>query len=132
MIGSLEHIGLMMRYNYAGNGQYGWSAKTTFIDGGFASDDASENRVSTEGELRTRYYVTDSNGVSGARAAAQTLLNDLKRLGIEPASSGHILYIYNGEDQEMDIDSPAYEEIPKKDLEELELFAEKNRLSFQH
>lgn len=132
MIGSHKHIGLWMRYNYAGGGQYGWSAKTTFIDAGFSSDDASQNRVSTEGELRTRYYVTDSNGVSGALVAAQTLLNDLKRLGIEPTPSGHILFVSNGEDQEMDYDSPAYEDIPKKDLEALELFAEENHLSFQH
>lgn len=132
MIGSYKHIGLWMRYGYAGNGQYGWSAKTTFIDAGFVSDDASQNMVSTEGELRTRYYVTDSNGVSGARVAAQTLLNGLNDWGIEFSPSAHILFVQNGEDEEMGIDSPSYESIPKQDLEELERFAAENGLNFQH
>lgn len=76
------HTGVTFTYGYAGNNKNGWSAKASFTDAGFCNDDVSLDRISTEGNLRTRYSVRDSNGVSGIRVAAKIMLNDLARMGI--------------------------------------------------
>lgn len=43
--------GIVLRYGYAGGGRYGWAAYLDFLDAGFCQDE------STQGRLRTRYYV---------------------------------------------------------------------------
>jgi hypothetical protein len=59
-----------------------WAASLDFLDSGFADDDPDAGKVSTEGTLRTRYFVHDGNTVSGLSVAVDTLIADAKRLGI--------------------------------------------------
>lgn len=61
-----------------------WGGSVDYLDDGFAGDDdADTGKVSTEGELRTRYLVTDGKVASGLRAVVDVLLADAARLGIE-------------------------------------------------
>lgn len=81
----------------------GWAAGLDFLDDGFNSDDPARRSISTEGTLRTRYYVSDAD-VSGLSIALDVLIADAKRLGIE-FSGGigekpSIYYPRDGEDEE--------------------------------
>jgi hypothetical protein len=60
----------------------GWGASLRFLDDGFCDDDADAGQVSSEGELRTRYFVKNGSETSGLRAALDTLIGDAGRLGI--------------------------------------------------
>jgi hypothetical protein len=84
MIGSnFRYSTIRLTYGNAGNGEKGWAAHVKFHDAGFSNDDAATGAVSVEGELRTRYYVKDSKGVSGAEAALDAILTDLNALNIQ-------------------------------------------------
>jgi hypothetical protein len=84
MIGSnFRYNVISLTYGNAGNGEKGWAAYVKFHDSGFSNDDAATGAVSVEGELRTRYYVKDSKGVTGAEAALDAILADLKALNIQ-------------------------------------------------
>ena len=75
----------------------GWSATIDFYDDGFCDDDADAGRVSTEGQLRTRYAVHDGQTVSGLTAAIDALLADAERLGIQ-FHDRSLYYRKDGED----------------------------------
>ncbi len=61
-----------------------WGGSVDYLDDGFVGDDNPDaGKVSTEGELRTRYTVADGESVTGLRAVVDTLLADAARLGIE-------------------------------------------------
>ncbi len=59
-----------------------WGASLDFLDDGFTNDKPDEAQVSTEGTLRTRYYVRDSEKTSGLSAAVDALLADAARLSV--------------------------------------------------
>lgn len=89
MIGSKYfHTGITFTFGYAGNSQHGWKATAGFFDSGFANDNSDAYEISTEGKLSTRYAVKDGSNVSGIRVAAQVILEDLERFGIESMAEG--------------------------------------------
>lgn len=109
--------GITVRYAYAGTSnrdghcvaEYGWMASLNFLDDGFNSDDRDNGQISTEGTLRTRYFVrahdehAPPNVVSeGHRKALQVAIDvlraDAERLGVRfsSAASGPWLY-YQGD-----------------------------------
>lgn len=89
-----------------GSGAGRWSAHVDFCDDGFCSDDAETGQVSTEGTLRTRYFVRDGETVSGLRAALDAILSDANRLGIEFNNDrGPCLY-YEGDGEDPDWPPP--------------------------
>jgi hypothetical protein len=61
---------------------HGWAASLDFLDDGFVNDDPDEGRVSTEGTLRTRYFVRGTGTTSGLSAAIDALVTDAAQLGI--------------------------------------------------
>ena len=75
----------------------GWSAECSFFDGGFCQDD------STEGVLRTRYYVPT------LAAAIDLLKRDAERLGIVFRSSipGCPTLYVEGDGESADVSLPA-------------------------
>lgn len=85
MIGhSYRSTGITLRYGIGvANGLDGWAAEVKFHDDGFGSPDFALNagQVSTEGELRTRYFVSAGDGREGAVAAAQAVRPDAARMG---------------------------------------------------
>ncbi|EIU51669.1 hypothetical protein MA6G0728R_5357 [Mycobacteroides abscessus 6G-0728-R] len=82
------------------NGVDGWSAAVEFYDDGFGGPDFTLNagRVSTEGELRTRYFVSDGDERVGAVAAAEAVKHDATRMGIkfvvDPIAGSPLLYLH--------------------------------------
>ncbi|KAB1146846.1 hypothetical protein F7R91_14820 [Streptomyces luteolifulvus] len=82
----------------------GWSALLDFYDAGFVSDRAEHGEASTQGTLRTRYYIRDSENVSGLTVAVDNLITDAERLGIDfrlwDGRSPLLYYKGDGEDPE--------------------------------
>lgn len=115
-----------LTYGYAGSGRSGWSAYVTFQDAGFCSGFTAGEDISTEGSLRTRYYVCDSdtNG-SGVRAAIEAILKDLDALGVKAQSHNVpvLLFVSNREDIERGKDAVPVEDIPGEDLKEISVIA---------
>lgn len=73
-----------------------WAAAAKFFDNGFCEDD------STEGELRTRYYVPD------VAQALDLLIADLTRLGIRLRATCNVtpsIYM-EGDGESVDVDYP--------------------------
>ena len=102
MIG--EHYwstGIVVRHGYAGSDRYGWSARASFFDDGFCNDDVASGTLSTEGELRTRYY---ADGEHGLTAAINAVKRDAERLGVRFHRHGNgpacVYYEGDGEDEE--------------------------------
>lgn len=89
--------GIIVRWNP----DRGWSATLPFFDDGFANDRTDSGRVSTEGELHTRYAVRDGSTANGLTVAVDTLLADAGRLGIEligdPIHGPQLYYWGDGE-----------------------------------
>jgi hypothetical protein len=82
---------------------HGWAASLDYLDDGFVNDDPDAGRVSTEGTLRTRYFVRGTGTTSGLSAAIDALVADAARLGIvfrEPS-----LY-YRGDGESEDFPAP--------------------------
>lgn len=73
------------------DGRDKWAAIADFFDSGFCDDE------STEGQLRTRYYVN-------LDTAIDTLIEDATRLGIDfrvsPGTKSSFLYCYHDDDKE--------------------------------
>lgn len=85
MIGSgYWATGITVRYGYSGMNLYGWAARVEFYDDGFCSDDTDSGTISTEGTLRTRYYVREGAGpdADGLAAAIDAVRADADRLGV--------------------------------------------------
>ena len=67
-----------------------WSASAPFHDNGFADDDAAQSRISAEGALSTRYFVSAADEAEAAVAAATVLKQDAERLGIQFRATGPV------------------------------------------
>lgn len=97
MIGTqYQAHGITLHRGYAGGG-HGWAATVRFRDAGFCNDDADLHHVSTEGELRTRYFVTSGDQVTSAIAAATVIRADAERLGIvftDPLGDSPAVYLH--------------------------------------
>lgn len=81
--------------DYQGARTTGWSGKLDYFDDGWAGDDNPDRgRIATEGTLRTRYRVADSQQTALA-AVIDTLIADAQRLGIQLGTSadGPRLYV---------------------------------------
>lgn len=93
--------GIVVRWN--GPDRPGWGGHVDFLDDGFvgvAADDADAGRVSTEGRLRTRYFVRDGDTVTGLRVVIDTLLADAARLGITfGGTAGQPCLYYDGDSE---------------------------------
>lgn len=81
----------------------GWAASLNFVDDGFCSDEPSLGIVSTEGTLRTRYFVHSAGSPDGGLPTAlDVLIADAARLGITfrrfPDNEPMIYYRGDGED----------------------------------
>jgi hypothetical protein len=76
--------GIIVEYRYAGGGDYGWEAEATYLDDGWAGDDIpGTTHLSTEGTLKTRYAIRDTeDGASSLAAVIDVILADAERLGI--------------------------------------------------
>lgn len=86
----------------ATNGGPGWSGTLQFYDSGFCDDDTDAGQVSTEGELRSRYYVPDGTTTDGLTAMLDVLIADAARLGIVFDHHGTAPYLYVEGDGERD------------------------------
>ena len=96
--------GITVLWQYSGSGDYGWSARVEYLDGGFCNDDADKGQVSTEGILHTRYAVRDGKTADALTVVIDTIKADAERLGVRwPApgqSKPHVYYKGDGEDED--------------------------------
>lgn len=102
------------------NGQAhpGWKASAAFLDDGFANDDVAAGKISTQGHLETRYFVTDTDipsthlrpgeNLSGLTAAVDALITDAERLGIDFKiwSDQQPTLYYKGDGEDADYPAP--------------------------
>ncbi|MFC4006584.1 hypothetical protein ACFOY2_05085 [Nonomuraea purpurea] len=96
MIGSKYwSTGITVRYS---NGA--WGGTVEYLDDGFANDDAATRRISTEGELRTRYFVKDCEGADALTVVIDVLISDAERLGITWNAKAGVYYHGDGEDSD--------------------------------
>lgn len=75
--------GITLRWRQDRDGNDTWAAIAKFLDSGFCSDDADHGYISTEGELRTRYFVHDGHRTDALTAAIDAVIGDAGRLGIQ-------------------------------------------------
>ena len=93
--------GITVNYGYSGSGAYGWGAEVKYyFDAGLSSDDTDAGRVSTEGELRTRYYVRQGSEADALTVAIDVIKADAERLGITWQDNASVYYKGDGEDVE--------------------------------
>ena len=77
-----------------------WSATVEYLDAGFADDNADAQRVSTEGNLHTRYFLRDGEHASALTVAIDVVKADAERLGIVWGTPGPFVYMKgDGEDE---------------------------------
>lgn len=70
--------------SYSGDRHPGWGGEVDFLDDGFCNDEPERGLVSTQGWLRTHYYVPSRGGHRDAlTAVTDTLTQDAERMGIE-------------------------------------------------
>lgn len=75
--------GIILRYRgYQGSHPESWGGSVDFYDDGLLNDDPAAGKVSTEGTLRTRYFVESRDGNVALTAVIDTLIADAGRLGI--------------------------------------------------
>lgn len=94
--GKYWSTGISVRYlgragSRDGVGYGGWGASLRFLDDGFCSDEPASRKVSTEGEMHTRYAVRvdeDCDLATALDVAVSTLREDAERLGIEFKTPG--------------------------------------------
>jgi hypothetical protein len=72
-----------------------WHVELSFMDDGFANDDPKRGRISTQGTLRSRYYVDSVPGRSGLRSALDALIQDAARLEIDFRDTGAGIWLYD-------------------------------------
>jgi hypothetical protein len=97
--------GITVRYGYSGMGFYGWGATADFYDSGFCDDNTDTGTVSTQGTIRTRYFVREGTGADadGLTAAIDAIKRDAGRLGIRFGGHGTSPTVYyegDGEDSD--------------------------------
>ncbi len=97
MIGDNYHgIGIIARYLEG----RGWATTVRFPDAGLCKDTTDAGRVSTEGELGSRYFVRDGDQMDGLTAAVDAVKADADRLGIKWYDIATVYYEGDGEDPE--------------------------------
>jgi hypothetical protein len=90
--------GIIVAWTYAGGGDYGWAATVNYLDGGFVDDVPGTSHISTEGQLRTRYAVRDTQDLaSSLPQVIDVILADAARLGITWRDPS-LYYMGDGED----------------------------------
>lgn len=73
-----------IRLNYSGDRDPAWGGELDYYDEGFNDDEPEQGMISTNGHLRTRYYVPTRGGHRDALATVtDTLKRDAEQLGIE-------------------------------------------------
>lgn len=96
--------GITVRYGYSGMDLYGWAAQVDFYDNGFCDDDTDKGTVSTQGTLKTRYFVREGTGTDadGLTAAVDAVKRDAERVGIRfgGATTPVVYYEGDGEDED--------------------------------
>ena len=98
--------GITVKYGYSGMDRYGWAASVDFYDNGFCDDDTDGGAISTQGTLRTRYFVREGDGpdADALSAAVDAVKADAERLGINFRAgltpSPCVYYQGDGEDEE--------------------------------
>jgi len=96
--------GITLRYRDAyGNRPESWSGSLDFHDDGFLNDNPTTGVVSTEGTLRTRYFVEGRPAEVALAAVINTLIADASRLGIHfenSVSKPALYYAGDGNDEE--------------------------------
>lgn len=101
MIGShYWSTGITLRYSTLRGSQGAWAARVDYLDDGFASDDTDAGKISTEGGIRTRYFVEDGTTTEALTAVIDTVKADAERLGIVWRDRPHLYYECDGEDPE--------------------------------
>lgn len=86
----------------------GWGGGVDYYDNGWAGDDNTDTgEISTEGTLRTRYYVADGQQRTALAAVIDVLIADAGRLGVSFREPGDLpnLY-YNGDGEDPDCPPP--------------------------
>ncbi|SES03161.1 hypothetical protein [Streptomyces qinglanensis] len=85
----------------------GWMASLDFLDDGFLSDSPAEGSISTQGSLRTRYFVCEEKGVDALTGAIDSLIDDAKRLGIDfRIGDGKAMLYYRGDGEDSNYPAP--------------------------
>jgi hypothetical protein len=105
MIGnSYWATGITVRYGYSGMDRYGWAATVDFYDNGFCDDDTDAKTISTQGTLKTRYFVREGTGADadGLAAAVDAVKQDADRFGVRfgGATLPTVYYEGDGEDED--------------------------------
>lgn len=85
-------IGIVLTYD-----RKNWGGEVEFYDNGFVDDDADAGRISTEGILRSRYYIADGDHASALTVVIDVLKADAERLGIQWRDSPHLHVKGDGE-----------------------------------
>jgi len=100
--------GITVKYGYSGSGRYGWAAEVAFYDNGFCDDDTDAGTISTQGILRTRYFVREGSGpdADGLTAAVDAMKADAERLGIRFSIIGGPRVYYQGDGEDEDWPPP--------------------------
>lgn len=88
--------GIIIDYRYAGGGDHGWAAKVEYLDDGFCDDDADVPRISTEGELRTRYAIRQGKTADALTVVIDTIKADAERLGVRWQPDSRVFYKNDG------------------------------------
>lgn len=73
--------GITVRYRDEGRVQ-AWAGSVDFFDDGLGNDNVDTRQISTEGTLRTRYFVESYSAEIALAAVIDTLIVDATRLGI--------------------------------------------------
>ncbi|WP_372344766.1 hypothetical protein [Streptomyces sp. KL116D] len=87
----------------------GWGASLDFCDDGFVDSKTENGEISTQGTLRTRYFIQDDNGASGLTTAINSLIEDAGRLDIDFQSwdtEAPMLY-YKGDGEDPAFEPPS-------------------------
>ncbi len=102
--------GITLRYRDArGDRAESWGGSVDFYDDGFAGDDdAATRQISTEGTLRTRYFVKGRPAEVALAAVIDTLILDAERLGIRfrGTVSDKPVLLYDGDGDNADFPPP--------------------------
>jgi len=94
MIGNeYTFTGITLKNGYAGSGNPGWAGFVDFFDAGFCSDNAATATISTEGTLRTRYFVRDAGDNIGIQVALEAVLAQIEKFDIKLSTIGGAIFL---------------------------------------
>ncbi|TYB71164.1 hypothetical protein FXF51_01640 [Nonomuraea sp. PA05] len=78
------------------DGRDGWGAQVDFYDDGHGDDDPGRGRISTEGTLRTRYFVGGGDQVDSLTLAIDTVKADAEKMGIAWSDAATVYFTGDG------------------------------------